>query len=368
VRRPLPLLLASFLITGSLFGALLPSTAAHAAEVYRAKRVVGNLQQVAAFVPAPDGTIFLAERITGKIRIFDPATKTKSLFARVTKVVGDAQSELGLDGITLDPAFDTNGFVYVYASRAVSGGARLQILRYTDVGGQGTSLKTIYTSATTAGPMHIGGKMVFGPDGKLYVPIGDRGDSTLAQDPSSERGKVLRMNRNGSIPKNNPTPASRVYSLGLRNSFGMTFDPETGNLWETENGPECNDEINLIVPGGNYGWGPTETCSTPPANPENTNLDGPSPIMPLVYYKVTQGLTGAAFCEGCGLDADAEGKLFWGSFNTGQLTMATLTPDRLTVASKKVVHTDSLRVLSVETGPDGTIYYSSGKTLYRLSA
>ena len=199
--------------------------------------MVGRLNQVAAFAIAPDGNLFLAERITGKIRIFDPATKAKSLFVKVPNVVGSAQTELGLDGIALDPAFDTNGYVYVYASRAIPGGDRLQILRYTDVGGVGTDLTTIYTSATTPGPMHISGRMVFGADGKIYVPIGDRGDSTLAQNAAAERGKVLRMNPDGTVPSDNPAPGSRVYSTGLRNSFGMTFDPETGNLWETENGP-----------------------------------------------------------------------------------------------------------------------------------
>ena len=124
----------------------------------------------------------------------------------------------------------------------------------------------------------------------------------------------------------------------------------------------------MIVAGGNYGWGPHETCSMPPPHPRDTNQDGPRPrIMPLVYYKSTQGLTGIAFCESCGLDANAEGKVFWGAFNTGQVTMATLSADRLSVASKQVVHTDPLRVLSVETGTNGDIYYSSGTTVYRLT-
>src|SRR5262249_42713820 len=115
-----------------------------------------------------------------------------------------------------------------------------------------------------------------------------------------------------------------------------------------------------------YGWGPNETCHTPPAHPQDTNQDGVDPIMPAGYYKVTQGLTGIAFCESCGLGAGAEGKVFWGAFNNGNATMATLTPARLGVASKRIVHTDPLRVLSMETDPAGSIYYSTGKTLYEL--
>ena len=93
------------------------------------------------------------------------------------------------------------------------------------------------------------------------------------------RGKILRLTRDGEAAPGNPF-GSRVWAFGIRNSFGLAFDPVTGNLWETENGPECNDELNRIVRGGNYGWGPAADCgsATPPSD---TNRDGPSPILPL---------------------------------------------------------------------------------------
>ena len=85
-----------------------------------------------------------------------------------------------------------------------------------------------------------------------------------------------------------------MFAYGIRNSFGFAFDPDTGDLWETENGPECNDEVNRIVAGANYGWGPSQSCP-------DTNNSGPSPRLPLVTYSTTIGIAGAVFCDGCGL-------------------------------------------------------------------
>ena len=96
-----------------------------------------------------------------------------------------------------------------------------------------------------AGTYHDGGHIDFGPDGKLYAVVGEGHDSSNAQDLTNDAGKVLRMNRNGSVPADNPFDDSRIFSYGLRNSFGFAFDPQSGTLWETENGPECVDEINV---------------------------------------------------------------------------------------------------------------------------
>ena len=96
------------------------------------------------------------------------------------------------------------------------------------------------------------------------------------------------MTSKGAVPPDNPFPGKLIFAYGLRNSFGFTFDPLTGKLWETENGPECNDEVNLEQAGENHAWGSSETCSTPPAPPANTNQDGPAPrILPLAYFTPT---------------------------------------------------------------------------------
>jgi glucose/arabinose dehydrogenase len=104
-----------------------------------------------------------------------------------------------------------------------------------------------------AGSVHDGGRIAFGPDGKLYVTTGETGDAGLAQDRSSLGGKILRVNPDGSVPADNPDPASPVWSFGHRNIQGLAWD-SAGRLWVTEYGANRLDEINLIQRGGNYGW------------------------------------------------------------------------------------------------------------------
>src|SRR5439155_15315454 len=131
---------------------------------------------------------------------------------------------------------------------------------------------------------------LFGPDGKLYVVTGENADPANSQQKKDLRGKVLRLDPNGSRPSDNPF-GTRIWSYGHRNSFGMTFDPRTGRLWETENGPECNDEINRIVKGGNFAWGPNENCNG--QSPQDTNNSRPSPKhLPLRRYSQTIAPTG----------------------------------------------------------------------------
>jgi quinoprotein glucose dehydrogenase len=292
------------------------------------------------------------------------------VFATVTRIAGSVDTELGLDGIVLHPDFPRRPFVYAYATRVVHGTPRIQILRYrtSRARGHGTGVDrtVIYRSATAAGPMHVGGRMLF-HGGDLYVVVGDAGDATNAQDLSVERGKVLRMTPRGAPAPGNPF-GTRVWSFGHRNSFGFDFDPQTGRLWETENGPECNDELNRIVEGGNYAWGPHETCSTPPSAPRDTNQDGPTPrIQPLQFYRSTIGPTGLAFCRRCGLGSAAEGTFLFGSFNTGFITRVRLTRDRRDIDGTRVVLRHAGHVLSIESSPRGRLYFSDGKGIYRLT-
>ena len=166
----------------------------------------------------------------------------------------------------------------------------------------------------------------------------------------------------------NPSTCSRVcaFAYGIRNSFGFTFDPQTGNLWETENGPACNDELNRIVEGGNHAWGPSETCNGTP--PQNTNQDGPAPrILPRSFYNPVIAPTGAAFCQGCGLGAAVEGRLLFGDWNRGEIHAVTLTADRLGVASQTVILDRASGILAVERGTGGAVYFSDANGIYRLT-
>jgi glucose/arabinose dehydrogenase len=308
--------------------------------------VATGLDWPAAFTFAPDGRIFYGERFTGDIRIFDPSTSQDTLFVHIPHVVGNSSNEQGLLGIALHPEYPTRPFIYAYATRDV-GTLRNQIIRIRDNGGTGSQHRIIFSSDTVAGSYHDGGRILFGPDGMLYAVVGEGHDSSNSQDLSNNAGKVVRMTPTGGVPPGNPFPGKIIWTYGLRNSYGFNFDPQTDRLWETENGPTCNDEINLIVKGANYGWGPNETCSTPPPPPQNTNQDGPDPVLPEAFFTPTIAPVGAAF-------------------NPNQIRKVTFTADRKDIASITTVYTHTKAPLSLERGPDGALYFSDAGAIYKL--
>jgi glucose/arabinose dehydrogenase len=354
--RRSPILALAIMLAGAVMA--FPARAA----TVGAAPVATGLANPAAFTFAGDGRIFYGERLTGRVRILNPSSGSSSLFFTVPDLA--TAGEQGLLGVALHPKYPGTPFVYVYATRTVGGGTENQIIRLRDTGGVGSAMKVIYRAP--ASMFHNGGRIVFGPDRKLYAVVGDRQDPANAQNLGNTSGKVLRMTASGGVPGDNPFAGSLVWSYGHRNSFGFTFDPQTRSLWETENGPECNDELNRVVMAANYGWGPSETCSNPPPSPANTNRDGPSPQLPLRFYSPTVAPTGAAFCSGCGLGADAEGRLFTGTYNTAQIRKVTLSADRRSVAAEAPVFTNRTGVLSIERGPTGALYFSDESGIYKL--
>ncbi len=326
--------------------------------------VATGLAWPAGFTFAPDGRIFYGERYTGEVRIFNPSNGSNTLFITIPNI--STQGEQGLLGIALDPLYtSTRPFVYAYATRNTQTGLHDQIIRIKDVGGTGSNPKVILTVSTTAGVYHDGGRILFGPDGYLYAVVGEAHDSSNSQDLSNDAGKILRMDGQGHAPPSNPHPPSLIWSYGHRNSFGFSFDPLTSNLWETEAGPECNDEVNLIAKGGNFGWGPNETCSG--QAPQNTNQDGPNPILPLAWFTPTITPVGTEFCQGCGLGSSAEGTMFFGDNNNGQLHQVVLTSNRTGIQSITTVYTHTEGFVSMEVGPlDHALYFSDSNAIYKL--
>jgi len=329
-----------------------------------ADAVATGLDHPAAFVIAPGGAIFYGERLTGEIRRIDPATGKDTHVFTVPGVVGDATNEEGLVGLTVPPDFPATPWLYAYASRRVGGQARDQLVRIGTTGAASRRMQLLL-DVKEASVRHNGGRMLFGPDGMLYIVVGESYESWRAQDLRQNGGKVLRMTPEGKIPADNPFPHSYAYSYGNRNSFGLAFDPKTRDLWETENGPECNDEVNRILPGRNYGWGPSERCEG--AAPRDTNADGPHPVLPMLWYTPTIAPTGIAFCDGCGLGTAREGDLFFGSFNTGDIHEVRLNTDRSRAVRDTTPYNHGTFVLSLERAPDGTLYFSDGSGIYRLA-
>jgi len=359
-------ILATALVAALLFaGTASARPSAPAAGGFHQHLVKGGLNYPAAFTFAPNGTIFFNERTTGNVRILHPSSGTTPLFFHVTNVA--TSGEQGLLGIALHPHFPSTPYVYVYATRNVNGHLRNQIIRITDSNGKGANARVIFTSSTVPGDYHDGGRILFGPDGNLYVVIGEAHSPATAQNLNVSGGKILRMTPAGGVPKGNPFANSRVWSYGVRNSFGLAFDPRSGHLWETENGPECNDELNRPIKGRNGGWGPNETCSTPPSPPRNTNRDGPNPVLPKLWYSPTIAPTGIAFCRRCNLGAASSGKLFFGAYNTGEIRRVGLTANRLGVTGQSVVFDHGSGILSMEVGPNRSLYFSDSGGIYRLT-
>jgi glucose/arabinose dehydrogenase len=136
-----------------------------------------------------------------------------------------------------------------------------RLVRYRDAGGIGVD-ETVLVDNLPSTTNHNGGNIGFGSDGKLYLSIGDNQDPANSQDENSRSGKILRFNPDGSIPADNPFgPGNPVFAMGLRNSFDFDFHPAFPNaMYASENGPNCDDEVNRIVAGGNYGWRPGYPC------------------------------------------------------------------------------------------------------------
>ncbi|WP_448507048.1 PQQ-dependent sugar dehydrogenase [Mycolicibacterium thermoresistibile] len=189
----------------------------------------------------PDGSALIAERNSGVIKHL-PEPGVVNDLGEVEGVA--ARGEGGLLGLATSGATVFAYFTTAQDNRVV----RMQF------DGQSLGAPTpILTGIPTGGSRHDGGRIAFGPDGKLYIATGEIGDPPLAQDRSSLAGKILRINPDGSIPDDNPEPQSPVWSFGHRNIQGLAWDSQ-GRLWATEYGADTWDELNLIEPGGNYGW------------------------------------------------------------------------------------------------------------------
>lgn len=308
----------------------------------------------AAFAFTPNGKrMFYVERFSGEIRSFTLATGQGGLWGRITGV--GTSGEQGLLGIAVDPQWPRVRRLYVYYTNASPLENRIVKLRWDS---DGTPFRDRLVTIAAAGN-HNGGVIHFGPDGRLYAVTGDAAVPSRSQDTSGNAGKVLRMTREGAVPNDNPFPGQYAFSYGHRNSFGFTFDPRNGRLWQTENGPECDDKVNFVRAGRNYGWGPASDCP-------NTTESGPSPTPPEVVWNPLIAPTGATFCDGCQLGSANQGRLLVGSWNDGMIRRLTLNADRNGVVRQGALYDNAGGVLAVESRPGGRVFFSDQNGIYRL--
>jgi len=322
--------------------------------------VLSGLNFPVGLALGPDGRVFFNERLTGNIRIINQQWQLMNTpFCQVPVA---SSGEQGLLGLTLDPAFAQNHFVYVYYT--APGATKNRVVRYTESNGSCTQ-ETVILDNLPVNSFHNGGIIQFGPDGKLYVIIGDAGNTANSQDVTSLAGKILRVNSDGSVPSDNPffsnanVNAKKVFSLGHRNSYGFTFHGHTSHLWETENGPGDNDEINRIVSGGNYGW---PTVGGIAGNPNFSD--------PILAYTPTIAPTGIiSIPENSTVYPVAyRNNLLFVDFNGGKIRRVVLSGVNLTqLGSSSIAHNGGNGgLLSLMLGVDGFVYVSNTNSIFKV--
>ena len=344
---------------------------------------------------APDGRLFYTERhtgieppLTGGIRVVAAdGTLQARPFATVDLPDDTPHRDKGLLGITLDPGFSTNGYLYAFRTALPDGSnpnEHGEVVRYTSVLSGTDWIGTDPTPIVddlpaSADCCHNGGEIAFGPDGTLYVTVGDTEDWTQGQNLQTRAATILRYNPDGTIPADNPyvsNPAvdPAIYAYGLRNVFGLDWHPETGELYATDNGPNCNDELNHIVAGGNYGWADS-------FRGEVRGALHPPYIEPVFVWEQPIGPTAVEFYTGDTLPG-FQGDLFlstWDGrsdhYGNGTLFRVTLAEDgsRASVVSlfencNRDQAEGMMNMLDVETGSDGNLYFSCQEALFPAPA
>ena len=289
---------------------------------------------------APDGRIFFTER-TGQLWVIKDMNKPQSIMS-----LDVAGGEGGLLGIVLDPKFEQNHYVYLYFTYNEFFETKNKVVRYVE------SYNTLREDKVIVEPFagasyHDGGRMKFGPDGKLYVTTGDAGIPSTSQNKDTLVGKILRINPDGTIPKDNPF-GNAVYSMGHRNPQGIDWNAN-GTMFATEHGPSgwrgtAHDEINKIVPGGNYGW--------PEIIGDESAYDM---IIPILHSgQETWAPSGMTFYYGNEIP-QWHGNLFFAALRGEHLHMISFDQGEIS-SSKKLFEGKFGRIRDIAQGPDGYLY------------
>jgi glucose/arabinose dehydrogenase len=343
---------------------------------YSQQVVVSGLTTPTAVAFLPDGRMLVTEK-GGALKLAQGGAATT--LADIPVCTG---GEMGLLGIAPDPAFATNGFVYLFRSAPGSGGCGTatgrfnQVVRVTMAGNTVVdgSLTVLLSGIRTDTTNHDGGTVRVGPDGKLWVSTGDAGtgdggapgESTnpYSQDLAALEGKILRLELDGSAAAGNPfigQPPARpeVYARGFRNPFRMSFDDQTGRLWVGDVGQAAREEIDVVQAGGNYAWPRCE--GTLPAGCEE-----PGDVPPVFEYPHSgTGALGRTVTGGAFLAADfgvAGGRYVFGDYIANKLYVAVPNPARTDIAPPVELVTDAAGPVDIVTGPDHALYWVAIRT------
>lgn len=317
-----------------------PTTFAEKSEKYVIETIAENLEIPWSIAFAPDDRIFVTERI-GKLRVIqDGHLKPEPL---VTLDVGAFEG--GLLGITLDPNFNENHYIYLYYTYSEFLITYNKVVRYTE---KDNMLRDefVLLDKILGAAIHDGGRLRFGPDGKLYITTGDAANGVFSQDLNSLAGKVLRINPDGTIPDDNPFENSAVFSYGHRNPQGLDWDPISGKLLVAEHGQNAHDEINVVEAGKNYGW---------PIIVGNGN--DPDYVDPILHTGTeTWAPSGASFYTSDKIP-EWKNKFFVATLRGNHLRMFDFDLEQNKVISSDVLFSNEFgRLRDAVVGPDGYLY------------
>ena len=332
----------------------------------RVVEVAGGLASPWSIAFLPNGDMLVTER-AGRLRILRDGVLDPEPIAGVPEVRITLLG--GLLDVLLHPEFATNRTLYLsYAKgRSEDDRATTALARARFDGGEAlTDVEEIFVAENwSTSPTNFGGRMVFGRDGHLYLTIGERQEQERAQDGMLHGGKVLRLTEDGGVPADNPFVGKpgflpEIYSYGHRSPQGLAVHPETGAIWENEHGPLGGDEINIVLPGRNYGW-PLVTYGKDYDGSTVSELTSrPDLEPPLMYWVPSIAISGLTFYTGDRFP-EWKGNAFVGAMMAGRIRW-TGHIQRLTFENGAPIQREPVlveirqRIRDVRAGPDGLLY------------
>jgi len=311
----------------------------------------------------PDGRMLVTEKPTGKLYIVTPAGQKSAPVAGLPRV--DGRDQGGLLDVELDPAYAQNGFIYWTYYEPRKGGNGLAVARAKLVDGpkpKVTELSVIFRMLPTFdSTKHAGGRLVFAPDGMLFVTLGERSDPEgrkQARDLGSHFGKVVRVRPDGTVPEDNPFTKQagarpEIWSSGHRNVLSAALDAQN-RLWVVEMGPRGGDELNLVERGKDYGWPTIGYGEEYSGSSIHETSQAPGLEQPVYYWDPVISPSGLTIYSG-DLFPEWKGNFFIGGLSSEALVRLVLEGDRV-VGEERLLMDRKARIREVVQGPEGALY------------
>lgn len=334
-----------------------------------------NLRQPWAICTLPDGRFLITEK-SGTMQILTRAGKADKKITGLPEVLNSGQG--GLLDVNIDPDFATNKMLYWDYAEPTADGAVLAVAKGKLAADESKveNVTVIYRATPSyGGTLQYGSRILFDKEGNLFISTGERSGNDIrikAQDLNAAIGKIIHITKNGKAVANGPfanTAGARpeIYAYGFRNPEGMTWNPETGDLWEVEFGPRGGDEINIIRPGKNYGW-PLVTYGIEYSGQKvGEGIQQKAGIeQPIYYWDPSISPSGITFYNS-DVIAEWKGNLFVGALGGSHIARLIIKNDKV-IGEERLLKDEGERFRALATSQDGALYAvtDNGK-LYRIA-